>query len=36
MVFHLRFIPLQAPELTPDLDSHEYLPELIQVLQESR
>ena len=36
MLFHLRFIPLPAPELTPDLGSHEYLPELIQLLQESQ
>lgn len=36
MLFYLRFVPLLQPELTPDLGSHEYLPELIQLLQESR
>ena len=36
LVFHLRFVPPAASELTPDLGSHEYLPELIQLLQECR
>ena len=36
MLFHLCFAPLAAPGLTPDLGSHEYLPELTLLLQESR
>ena len=36
LLFHLRFVPLHDPPLTPNLGSHEYLPELIQHLQESR
>ena len=36
LLFHLRFVSVFTPELTPDLGSHEYLPELLHLLQESR
>jgi 8-oxo-dGTP diphosphatase len=35
LLFHLRFVPLHSPPLTPNFGSHEYLPELVQLLQES-
>ena len=36
LLFHLRFAPLAAPGLTASLGSHEYLTELIELLQESK
>ncbi|WP_425147713.1 NUDIX hydrolase [Deinococcus sp.] len=34
MLFHLRFVSLCDPGLTPDFGSHEYLPELLKRSQE--